>query len=737
MPGLKDKTRYRVAGKRGGRLPLFLLFAFYLLFSFASSVFAENLAERFAMTKEKNIMDSVHLGVINHHLTCGVPYENVGTLDSFWAPPYVSSNCRCNLLVNGKPVPADDWIWYPFRFQTSGKTDGVAVASDFLLASGERGGLMKFTFSNSSPETRTLRVALDFSPPSLDVSDVWEFPTEKSRTPCWIEVKKDALVFNQAKISPPLAVAFAGKDWHDAATGEDSFGAVTLEIPAGESVSLRYAVAIGKQEESERLAFLLAENWESRFESSLADYENDLAGIYTRLPHLESDSEELVRLYDRSLMHFFTNRWEVDEFVLNPYFGTGSMLGGCVCCYLWNFGEPWEILHLYDPAVSRAHIKQFLSIDLTEHFSFRPTSGIGFGPWYMINQEKILGHIYYYTRLTGDTSFLSDEVDGRPVWEHVKEQAIKRDDLSKPVTLIDYGDSNSHLELRRAPNLYNHVMPDLNGRRYANYIMGAAILDQAGKPDRKLPARAEALKKLLKKELWNKETRWFDFINDQDKPETRWTIQMYKLIASPVLDDEELAGLLSHWNEDEFLGPYGVHSLAKGDPWYDPADIDNGGPGACTDFGPQIAERFYKAGYPDLGADIIRRMLWLGERMPYWGDSVVASEMDYRRDTPLQCMFDSVTIAQTVIFGMFGITSRFDGVIEITPALPGFARQVALRGVRIRGHVFDVVLDEAGFAVLSDGKEYRARYGQTVRLGGSGGEIVKSRSKQENGLPLY
>ena len=86
---------------------------------------------------------------------------------------------------------------------------------------------------------------------------------------------------------------------------------------------------------------------------------------------------------------------------------------------------------------------------------------------------------------------------------------------------------------------------------------------------------------------------------------------------------------------------------------------------------------------------------------------------------------------------MFGITSRFDGVIEITPALPGFARQAALRGVRIRGRVFDVAMDPDGYTVTTDGKEYRARYGQTVRLTESGGETVKSRSEQEDGLPLY
>ena len=34
--------------------------------------------------------------------------------------------------------------------------------------------------------------------------------------------------------------------------------------------------------------------------------------------------------------------------MLHPYYSTGSIKGGCVANYLWNFGEAWEILPLFD-----------------------------------------------------------------------------------------------------------------------------------------------------------------------------------------------------------------------------------------------------------------------------------------------------------------------------------------------------------------------------------------------------
>ena len=236
------------------------------------------------------------------------------------------------------------------------------------------------------------------------------------------------------------------------------------------------------------------------------------------------------------------------------------------------------------------------------------------------------------------------------------------------MALIDYGPSNSHLELRRGYP-YNHIMPDLNGRRYNNYLMAARLADVAGKPAPVLRERAADLKTLFKQQLWNTDQQWFEFITPKGR-DLRWSNQMFKLFASGVLDAEADRGLLSHLNEREFLSQYGLHSLSKLDIAYDPVDIDNGGPGSCTSFPPQIAERLYKAGHAAAAEDMISRLLWWGERLPYWGDSIVADQMDYRKDTPLQCAFDSVAVAQCVIFGLFGIEAQFDGSIADLSAPP-------------------------------------------------------------------
>jgi hypothetical protein len=447
--------------------------------------------------------------------------------------------------------------------------------------------------------------------------------------------------------------------------------------------------------------------------------------LFQRIPHLSSDDPSVEAFYNRSLLSLILNRWDVPEFVLHPYYSTGSIRGGCVTEYLWNYGESLLLLPLYDPAAHREHIRQFLKCDMTAHFAFNPVDGKAHGPWYMVNQEKIVGLVYHHVRITGDTAFLQETVDGRTVIDHVIENAVHGDDRSKPVALVDYGPSNSHLELRRQYT-YNHTMPDLNGRRYANYLLAARLAEVAGQSQSAPPLRqrAAALKPLLKQKLWNPQTKWFDFINAKGQPETRWTVQMFYLLGSGVLDDETEAGLVSHLNDREFLGAYGLHSLAKGDPAYDPADVDNGGPGACTSFPPNIAFLLYQAGRAREANDLIRRCVWWGSRLPYWGDSIYADRADYRHDTPLQCTLDAVAVAGCFIFGMFGVDPQFDGSVLVHPQPAPWASRAALRGVRLRDMVFDVELGEREFTVVSGNQRLAAPVGHAIGLKRNGSATV-------------
>ncbi len=652
------------------------------------------------------LQEPEHLGIVNGKLTTGIEYRDVAGLAGLWAPPYVSSNFMLDGRVDGEKVATANWTWRPFQVERHGNKGPIQVSSTTTLIHGERAVIVSFQFKNSSRAAVPLEF---FALGWLDKVQEWGFARPTSGTETSVRVEGQRLKLKQGDAM--VLVAMNSPAWKWEASG--NVGRASFLLPARQSHSVDIVVAIGPAVEAEASLDRLLANPAATIVATEQAYSARVRELFQKLPVFESDNDQLVQWYHRSLVHLLMNRWDVPEFALQPYYSTGSVKGGCVANYLWNFGETWEIFPLYDASAARSHIQQFLKCDLLKHFLFNPITGAADGPWYMVNQEKIIGLTYYYVLLTGDTAFLAEKVEGQSIRDHMVTQAMFVDDVSKPMALIDYGPSNSHLELRRG-YAYHHVMPDLNARRYANYLRAATLCELAGRPAPFLRERAALLRPLIKQKLWDTQARWFRCDNGKGQSELRYTVQMFKPLGGGVLDRECVDGLLSHLNEREFLSAYGLHSLSKTDPAYDQLDIDNGGGGICTSFPAQIIEKLYQEGRPEMAANILGRLLWWGEAMPYWGDSIAANCKDYRRDTPLQCTFDGAAAAQSIIFGVFGVSVRPEGDLVIKPNPVLFAKRMALKGLKLRGQTLEVRVDAEHFEVRSSTRSIRARSNQAV-----------------------
>ncbi len=673
---------------------------------------ASAIADPFALDGAGNLLDEAHFGIVNGKLTSGIPYRDVCSINGLWAPPYASSDFGLTVTVSDQKVKTERYTWHPFHVERAGSMPGIDVQTVTTLIPGYRGGVIEMTFKNSTAEPRVLPVTVSASG-TLDRVDWWEFAAAKSKTPTTRKVDAGYLKLEQGAQAIVLR-ASGNIEWD----GQQSAGRGSISIPASGSAKSYITFAIGSTADALAECEKLAADPEKSISAARVAYQERVQDLFEKLPRFASSNPALTRYYNRSLVQFVTNRWDVPEFALRPNYTTGSVNGGCVCNYLWDFGEPWEIFPLYDPAASRTHIQQFVAIDMVSHFSFDPIGAKAWGPWYPVNQEKIVGLIYYYVKNTGDLEFLKTVVNGKTILEHAVANAMFGDDLAKPMRLIDYGPSNSHLELRRGFP-YNHVMPDLNGRRYETYLLAAQLADWAGKPMPQLRERAELLKAELKRVLWNPQVKWFDFQDATGRKDTRLTIQMFKLFGSKVLDAEEESGLLNHLNnETEFLSEFGLHSLAKTDIAYDQVDIDNGGGGSYTGFPPQIAERLYKASHPADAENLLKRTLWWGDRVPYWGDSFVANHVEYRKDTPLQNTIGGTSGAQCIIFGMFGVRAEIDGSLHIDPHPPAIAPNISLHGLKLRGHTLDIEVTGDKYVVRQGANSLSAAVGKAVLVRG-------------------
>jgi hypothetical protein len=130
----------------------------------------------------------------------------------------------------------------------------------------------------------------------------------------------------------------------------------------------------------------------------------------------------------------------------------------------------------------------------------------------------------------------------------------------------------------------------------------------------------------------------------------------------------------------------------------------------------QICAQLYETGYDSIASDILPRVYWWGERMPYMGDSCAANMILNRENTPLQGDISSVSCAQMIFFYIFGITPHFDGSISVSPVRNRPAKNMKIENARLCGKVFSVDIKGDCFTVSIDGNEIHSSIGETVTL---------------------
>lgn len=680
------------------------------LSSFTSGVAQNKLVNNFSFDGTHNIRSEESFGIINGHVTVGINYRDVGSIKGLYAPPYASSDFAIEMRLFGELIQTKNYQWYPFEVKREGVINGVHVKTSTVLMKGKRAGLLMITIKNQTNEELLIPFQLHVRG-GMNYIKKWEFLRPDARKRTENRVKSGRIVKSNEEGTIVIQSDIPNLSWFELANQWDT----KLTLPPGKEITHNIAFEVGNTPYERKLSDQILADPDKKIDDARVSFEEQVKDLFTKLPIFHATNKLLEQYYYRSLVVLLMNKWNVPEFILSPYYGSGAILGGCVGNYLWEFGLPAQIFPLYDPQASKEHIKQFLKIDITRHFLFDPMTGEAGGDWYQVNQDKIVELIYYYIIHTGDVVFLKEKLKGKRIIDYVIENAFWGDNLENPVFLIDYGiEGENHLELRRGIP-YRGVLPDVNALRYQTYKRAFKLSELAGERNDLLLERAKSLKSLLREQLWSDKDQWFYFQSGETK-DIRYTNFMYTLIGTGVFEKDIELALLSHLNDCEFLSDYGIHSISKKDIAYDQEDIDHGGGGSYIAFPPLICQRLYNAGYKNLADDLLQRHLWWGERLPYWGDSNVANFIDYRQDTPLQSDFSAITGAQLIIFGLFGIKVLGDGSILVNPAVPVFSKEISLKSLKLLGKDIDIIADSTCYRVCFDGKTFQAKTGEPIIL---------------------
>jgi chitobiase/beta-hexosaminidase-like protein len=433
-----------------------------------------------------------------------------------------------------------------------------------------------------------------------------------------------------------------------------------------------------------------------------------------KLPVLKTEHKRLDEFYLRSILTVAECKWERENFIVNPFWSAGS----------WIYTIPWDICFLSDmlSMMSPESMRETISLSFSAEnlvCSNMGWDGCAPGVFYIMQPFALQKMIDAYLRQTGDTKFLQEKMSGQTIlyWMKAWGDMLHNDFTGKTSGMIDIGqDTEALVEIRT--DGYDHIVPALNGLTVEYYRwLGSwcgALNDADGA---KFNQRAADLEKRFHENLWNAEKRWFDNIYPDGGRKPVYSSHLLDLIGTDILTGEERLGLLSHLNDNEFLGPYSLYSMSRQDrDHWDRVDTDWGGGGSYTGIPMQLVRNLYQSGMGQLAWTILSRYTRYVDYFPYISQNYRADE-PFQDESSMPMAICAGAGVEAVVFGLFGLSPRIDGTLDIHPYYAHELGQASLNDFQFRGHHYDIGMDRYGFKIKRDGKPLGSyHHGETVRI---------------------
>ena len=374
-------------------------------------------------------------------------------------------------------------------------------------------------------------------------------------------------------------------------------------IPEKSSKIARFAIRLKTVEKKQTDRYL--PEIEERMREAQETTRKRLQSVAEKLPVLKTEHKRLDEFYKRCILTVSECQWDRDNFIVNPFWSSGS----------WIYSIPWDLCFLSDmlSMISPQSMRETMGLFFSEKdlvCTYISWDGCSPGVFYIMQPFALKIMIDAYLRQTGDTGFLNKKISGQTIlyWMKTWGDILINDFTSKTSGMLDIGpDTEALVEIRT--DGFDYIVPALNGLAVDYYQWLAFWCREFNDTDSlKFNQQAVALEKRFHENLWNTEKGWFDNIYPDGGRKPVYSNLLFDLIGTDVLTGEERLGLLSHLNDNEFLGPYGLYSMSRQDRvHWDRVDADWGGSGSYTGIPMQLVRNLYQSDMGQLAWTILDR----------------------------------------------------------------------------------------------------------------------------------
>jgi hypothetical protein len=620
------------------------------------------------------IRDDVHLIYKNHEydpLACnfrpGAPMVMV-TQDEVWQPNLYTRTSTFHKEIN------NEWITFSLKTWTS--------------VSGEKDEIfLKIRIHNRNKKALSLTLAPHQSADALRLQD----PRQPKKT-------------GSAKITTPDTFTIESEQLRfriSSSIEKRNKKGFVVTIPAGGTSEYYFVIQMEDVEKMPLGSALYQPDIPERMARADQKVRKTLKWAGDRLPAFQSDNKILQEYYIRTIYTVLTCRFERENFLLNPFWTVGFWPS----CITWDNSYSSDLLGILDPV----SLKEAILLSFREgkmKSSWITFAGPIKGGLYIQEPFAVQVMIDAYLRQTGDYSLLNNMAGDVTVYEWLKRWSVElHDKYGQKNGLINVG-YNTELIIEIRTDGYNHIVPIVNCltlKFYQRLIEFAGRMnDTKGKET--YTAWAKLLEKSINENLWNEEAGWYDNLYPDGTKGTVWTYHLFDLLNSTAATPYQQQRMVSHLRENEFLGKFGLYSIARTDSvHWDRIDADWGGGGQYAGMPGRISRNLFEIGFPVIGMDILKRVSQYINYFPHLPQNP-RTDNPYADVTSMSNEIAAGAGFEAIVFGMLGVKEQENGTIEFNPNYFSEVGNCRLTGLKFRENSYDLIINDKDYSVYKNGK---------------------------------
>ena len=621
------------------------------------------------------------LPALNNSLGSGKAMWDAVGIGNLSFPPITMTGDTGSLLIDGQAPTLDQTRWFAYQVLRQATAGSLGIDTAVRMPYDKRGIMFHVVLTNHGGETRTFELKINLSAAtSRHEHWGWGVPRDKGAAARFSTTARRgrwSLLLSDRQNR--LANCFSFEQRPDELSAQEHFALWHMSLKPGASATINYVLVVG---EDDKAVEALASDWAKHFDASFdrvpTDWQEQFDAMFTpnnsrfsgNLPTLVTPDEKVRRVYYMSAVSLLSVLRT--GFPIAPrVYVSNTPESNCTMMYFWDTREWATVFALLDPVTLKNCLRSWLAKGIYNGYAEEYLTGTLRGPWYSANDYSVFILLNDYLNVTGDKAFLSENIAGKTVLEHMDAISTHWESLVKPgQTLADYGGKANLLEC--VPTYINQVA-SFNAANIWMMRRVAEIEEAEGNTARAAELRAKAARLLpAVLALYEPGQGVWDTLHDDGSRVQARHVFDFTTIGLTIPDDltPKMRGEMTDFVERELLTDHWMRAQSLSDIAAAVSNRPDHGPmGAFCAWPAETAATFCEFGEYDKAVDVFHRCVGVTYEGPFSQSRELSSRepdalarITSRGGNPNSQTYNASnggSFAETTIRGLFGFQPDF------------------------------------------------------------------------------